>query len=65
MELEKRYTVKEVAQILGISENAVRIKISRGQLRGYKLNSIKQGYIYIPESNLCEYMDRLGIKYTK
>ena len=37
--MEPMYTVKEVAEMLKLSENGVRLAISVGRLRAYKVSS--------------------------
>ena len=62
--IEKMYTIIEAAKLLSISPNALRIRIRKGQIPAYKPNPAKQGWVYIPESELLKYLgkSKLNIK---
>lgn len=63
--IEQMYTVIEAAKLLHISPNALRIRIRKGELPAYKPNPVKQGYVYISESDLLEYLEKSKLKTIK
>ncbi len=63
--IEKMYTVIEAAKLLHISPNALRMRIRKGDITGYKPNPVKQGYVYISESDLIEYLEKCKVKAKK
>lgn len=56
--IERMYTIIEAAELLHISPNALRIRIRKGDIPAYKPNPTKQGYVYISESDLLEYLEK-------
>lgn len=63
--IDKMYTVIEAAELLHISPNALRIRIRKGDIPAYKPNPVKQGYVYISESDLLEYLEKSKLNYKK
>ena len=63
--LERMYTVNEAAEMLHISPNALRIRIRKGYIPAYKPNPVKQGYVYISESDLLKYLEKSKLNYKK
>lgn len=63
--IENMYTVIEAAKLLHISPNALRIRIRKGQIPAYKPNPVKQGYVYICESDLLAYLEKSKLKAKK
>ena len=52
--LEKRYTEKETAELLGVSKMTVRRKRESGELRFYKIGA----RIIISEAQIVEFLER-------
>lgn len=55
--MDKMYTVKQAAKILGIDAVVVRNRIREGKIKAIKYTHSKQGNWYIAEKDLQEYIE--------
>ncbi|MFA6364233.1 helix-turn-helix domain-containing protein [Methanoregula sp.] len=60
--IEKRLTVEETAQALGVQPRVVRRRINAGTIKATKYPGRSGGEYRITETDLQEYIDSMGLK---
>ena len=63
-EIEEIYSTKEIAQILGTNQTAVRLLIKDGTLEAMDISRGSKRPVWkITQTQLNKHLDKLGIKY--